>query len=364
MSDFSSACQTARAAYQAAMNSYYAARDAHVHAQSVLRSATDALRDAQRALTQAQNASRAADAAWDAHVAAIKADPSLAVPTVETGVLPPTAPPAGAAVAGPIQSRTPPNFSIWAAGIPTDLSRWQTAADRALQRAVVLKAAADQARTALNAKTAQHATSAAAEATARAAELTARAARTAASNAAVAERAKVHTACAGQHTSHPLGGGGEIVVDPGVLPDDETKVRRRLESLPEKEKRGIHKVEMGDDVKKDPDTGQTEWTAGEYAIGAQTIHLYILGHTEKTMKHEVGHHVYFHRMTEAARDRWKRFFQQGTNGQVVPTGKMPTQYATTDEAEGFAEAYEFLRDNKPLDPAVKQLLEDLVGGLS
>jgi len=117
-------------------------------------------------------------------------------------------------------------------------------------------------------------------------------------------------------------------------------------------------------VKKDRETGETEWRAGEYRVGSQTIHLFILGHSEDTLKHEIGHHVYFHRMTEAARIRWKQFFEQGTNGQMVPAGKMPTDYASENEIEGFAEAYRFLRDNETLNPDLKQLLEDLLGGLT
>jgi hypothetical protein len=359
MGDFTPACQVARDAYQAAYNDYLAARDAYIRAESALSRAVEALNQAQQRLDNAQDALDRANDAWEAHLTAVKSDPTLAVPGVEAGVAPPQTPPDGAAIAGLFRARTPPNFSIWALGDPEPLDAWGDAANRALQKTVTLRAAAQQAGDAVAQRTTERDAAATAEQSARQIEQNARTARSQASATASAALAQVKTACAGQTATYPLDG-GEIEVAPGILPEDEKAVRDRLDSLPDEEKEGLNKVDIQDELGPPSPAAAMGVVAGQYRVSSQRIQLFIFGHSEKVVKHELGHHVYFDRLPETARERWRQFYGNGTNKQKVPAGKMPTGYATTDEQEGFAEVYEFLRDGKPLEPEVKQLIEELL----
>jgi len=361
MPDFSPQCQAARDAYQAATEAYRAARDAHLASQAAARRALDALNQAQQRLNDAQAALAQAEADWDAHTNGVRAAPALGVAGVEAGVQPPQAPPAGAAVAGLFFTRVAPNFHIWALGDAAPRSAWLAAADASMQQGNRLKAAAEQAQARLAQATAAHADAVRAEAGARAAEQAAADARTQASAAASAALAQIAAACAGETASQPFGDDGEFQVDPGVLPEDEEKVRERLESLPEEETEGLEEIELQEELGSQSEDGGI--VAGQYTVGSQTVELFLGGHNERVLKHEVGHHVYYHRMDDAARERWDRFYAQGSHSQQVPAGKMPTGYAATAAREGFAEVYEYYRDGLPLDPEVRQLIEELLAGL-
>lgn len=360
MAEFSQACQMARDAYQAEYSQYEAALRNLRQAKIDLRVKTGELDRARDRLADAEAALTAANTAWDAHVDGIRANPALGVPNVEAGVQPPDAPPAGAAVAGIFPARQAPDFNAWAAGAPSDQSAWHAAADPALQRAIDLRDVAVDAESVATQRRAEFAAAEAAAQAAREAEQNASAARREAKGRITLARAQVHNVCGEETASGALGGGGEINVDPGVLPDHERRVRDKLESLPDEETDGIREINLLEEFGPPSSFNPEVSIYGKYSPFRRRIRLYLFGHQEETLKHEVGHHVHLNRLSDAARDRWKTFYETGDNGKEEPVGKMPTGYATTDEGEGFAEVYEHLRDDKALDPEVKQLIEDLL----
>lgn len=364
MAEFSEACQMARTAYQAELDQYNIRVGEHRQAKRDLRQRSEELDQARQRLADAEAVLAAANNAWDAHTDGVRAGPDLGVPNVEAGVQPPDAPPAGAAVAGIFQSRQPPNFNAWAAGSAADLSAWQAAADAALQTAIDLRDVAVAAEAVVAQRQAELAAAEAAEQAAREAEQNANAAKMEAKGRVTLARAQVLNVCGEETASGPIGGGGEFKVDPGVLPDDERRVRDRLESLPDEETDGIREVNLLDELGPTSSVVPEGFVSGNYSPILQRINLFISNHLESTLKHEVGHHVHLNRLSDAARARWKAFYETGDNGKKEPEGKMPTDYATVDDGQGFAEVYEHLRDDKALDPEVKRLIEDLLAELN
>ena len=64
--------------------------------------------------------------------------------------------------------------------------------------------------------------------------------------------------------------------------------------------------------------------------------------------HEVGHHVWFTKISDKTHDDWVKFWAAN---QV----EMPTQYAKTNPAEGFAESYAYIQFNPHgVNPGVKK----------
>lgn len=364
VAEFSAGCQLARDAHQAGRDAYDTALREYLRAKSDLNASAGAVDVARRRHADAEAALDAANDDWDVYIAGVRAGPDLGVANVEAGVQPPNAPPAGASVAGIFPSRQPPIFNAWAAGDAADQSAWQTVAAGALQRAVELGSVAGDAEAAVMQRTAELTAAQAAEEAAREVEQNAGAARTEAAGRYKLARAQALDVCGDEVATRPIGGGGEFNVHPGVLPDDERRVRERLESLPDEETTGIREIDLRDIVGPPSSTAPFWPVLGVYHPVGNTIELFVFGHQENTLKHEVGHHVHLDLLSAPARERWKTFYETGTNGQPRPDGQMPSQYAATNEREGFAEVYEHLRDDRALDPEVKQLIEELLGELS
>jgi hypothetical protein len=362
VADFSPACQAARLVYQRAMTAYFAARADHLRAIADHRTAVDELGRARQQLDRAQAALIRANDAWDGQTRTVETAPALGVPNVEAGVVrSPEPPPADVAIAALFHARIEPNFSIYAAGDAPALNIWQRAADAALQSNANLRAAALGSVADLAREAAQHAAAVTAETAARQSEQNAAAIRSEASARGSAALAEVLKVCAGQVANHPLGGGGEIHVGPAVLPDDEARLREKLDSLPDAETEGLDMVEVREESSEMAGDGHC---AGNYRPSSRAIRLFMLGHDERVLKHEVGHHVYFNRLSATAVARWKQFYADGSHHHPQPVGQMPTAYAATGDGEGFADVYEYYRDGKRLHPEVQRLMEELLGELS
>lgn len=308
-------------------------------------------------LVQATKIRDHANQTWDAAVTRVRRDPSLGVAGVTAGILPQDPKPEGATGAGLFEARLIKDFSLWSTGSDSPLSDWLQVADTAMRQlrklaktardaeavVVPLEAARDIA------KNKHDVADARVQAAVKDSEK--------AWNRSVEALAKVIRTCGSQKGRYPIAGGGRVEVDPGVPIKDEKAVIDRLASLPKGETKDLDKVSLRDRVVPDRDKpGRV--TAGTYID--KEIDLNTFGHEEETLKHEVGHHVYFRHLNESARLEWEAFYKTGDNGKKQPVGKMPTGYASTKASEGFAEVYEFLRDNKPLDPDVKRLLEKLL----
>ena len=59
-------------------------------------------------------------------------------------------------------------------------------------------------------------------------------------------------------------------------------------------------------------------------------------------------------MSDDQRRAWQEFWRRNVE-------KFPTDYSKINNGEGFAEAYEFFRNDMNLDDEIRQLLEKLVG---
>jgi len=155
-------------------------------------------------------------------------------------------------------------------------------------------------------------------------------------------------------TGQDGGDGPELHCHPLVPTDRERRVKGILDRLPQKHKRGLRRITLH--VKQPPSgQGGGEFgglVAADYSRDEKTIRHY---HPDEvaTIKHEIGHHVYFDRLPEEARERWERFFADHKPA-------MPNDYARTEAKEGFAEVYEFYYDGKDLDPAVKAEFEAII----
>jgi DNA repair photolyase len=146
----------------------------------------------------------------------------------------------------------------------------------------------------------------------------------------------------------------ELRCHPLVPDEKERRVKEILDRIPENHKRGLRRITLH--VKQPPQTEGGGGTAGQRAAD-YTRDEKAIGHYHPnevaSIKHEIGHHVYFDRLNAAARRRWERFFERNR-------AAMPTEYARTEAKEGFAEVYEFYYDRKDLDPAVKAEFETII----
>lgn len=171
-------------------------------------------------------------------------------------------------------------------------------------------------------------------------------------------RKKVLDACPEKKVSLP--GGVDIFIDPTVVEgDDLAAAIKVLGTLPPKEMEGLKGIYV---YGANPDEYGEKLLAGDYDHNTSKIRMFPGGHDKRTIKHEIGHHVW-NRLSEEAKERWTRFWEMGGVGSRTTSdgGAMPTSYATTNHREGFAEVYEALRDNEPLDPRAKGKMEEILG---
>jgi 1-acyl-sn-glycerol-3-phosphate acyltransferase len=151
--------------------------------------------------------------------------------------------------------------------------------------------------------------------------------------------------------------GFKLHIHPRVSASDEKKVTEILGGLPRKHKKGIAGIWLRGKPKAKPKKrkGRPFVTTGDYNAKTKKINDYYPPNPH-TIKHEVGHHVYYQKLTKAMRAEWERWWKQHKK-------QMPTGYAQTRAREGWAEVYEFVYDNKSLDAAVKAKFQQLVGAI-
>ena len=365
--EFTQACQAARTAMQNAWNAYGAASAAAAAARTEVSAKEREQGLAKEARVRAQQTENAANAAWDAQIMSITADPTLGVKDLEAGIGEGAA---GTGGAGPFATRAGTDIGLWARSeFPERLSEWHALADQAMQENTRLARAASSATTRRVA--AEAAYDAAQEALADASfELhKALIARDKAEAAFEASQAAVATACVGQ--SSTSGDDPEILIAPGVLPEDEQRIKDRLESLPEVETDGLEEIEMtGEEGHEfsytDENTEQkvTTTAGGTYAGNDVTINDVTGEKAEEIFKHEVGHHVY-EKISDEARNAWNSWYETGQNTLKAPAGKMPTGYASRNADEGFAECYEMFHDHPDrLNDETREKIITILGGLS
>jgi len=154
--------------------------------------------------------------------------------------------------------------------------------------------------------------------------------------------------------------GFELRVHPRVKKSDEKDVKDVLGRLPAKHKKGLGGITLKGKAKggKKSSKGKHGVTAGDYDRRTKKINDYYPP-TVDTIKHEVGHHVYYEHLSKKQRKAWSDWWGKKANKK-----KMPNGYAKTHAREGWAEVYEYYYDKKKLDPTVKQKFEELIGAIT
>jgi len=374
--NFSTPCEAARSAFERAEEGFLEARAAWEARRASAGAAREAAEAARAAREAAEAARRRAELDWDAHIAGLRANPTLGVEEVEAGITHPRGrKPAGSTATGiiPVRVRTP--LTLWGRSrLPEPRDHWSRAAESARARAARLEEAARQA-----ADRARDCREAAAEAgerldAAEAALEEARARRDAAARDLKQSLRALLRNCRGQIRIVPLPGATDLVVHPGRPADDESAVRDLLATLPRAETRGITKIELPGaygalEEREDPAGGRPLSTrpAAEFLgpiPSVSVFRLYPGCPIGDLMPHLVGLHVFRARLPLEARDRWIRFWSDGGTRGRNPAGKMPDDLAGLDPAQGFAESYAALRrapDALPLETRllVEQLLEEI-----
>lgn len=369
--EFTEDCQRERLRFQAAHNSWVQALDAVRAAREARHLAQRRSDEANRALREATEERTRAETAWDNQIAAISADPTFGANVDADFVPQSTGSGQFTAIIGPFPLSNDSRNILRGAGDQQGLSAWQAAGDTALTETVRLAQEAEQARVeeAAREQVAQDAEQALDQAIR--AFTAAEAARDQAKDALDTAKAAVDSECDGQTRTQPLDG-GELVVEPGILPEDEARVTDKLDDIPDNQVDGLGGVTLLDEdgrqhVYLDPNDG-TEVTikvAGFYVNGHITIYVGSgpsIPHVEATIKHELGHHVYSTRLPlPDVQDRWDRFWNDGDNRLKSPRGKMPTGYAGQSASEGFAEVYEYYHDYPDrLDPDTRREIEEIL----
>jgi|GEM_PF-5259919 len=371
MPGFNKACQAARSEYQKAHKAYREALSARRKARSNRRNAEREEDRARTARDKAKAERVNAEKKWDDKTDAIQADPTFGVAGVTAGVIPKNSegPTDASGNAGPYPLSNGSSFSLWVKGDDAAVSQWHTEASNKLAETITLAQKAGDTRAEEAAAENRYQGAADKLQQARQAYDAANAQVTAAETASKNAEQKVKTDCNGQTSTSRLDG-GELVIHPGVLPEDEKRVKGRIDGIPDKEKDGLRKVEMkdengGDMSYTDPNNGKRMdgQIAGTYSWASKGVTMYDGSGPglEETIKHEIGHHVYSSKLSIDAQKKWREFWDKDNNKLKSPRGKMPTGYAGVSASEGFAEVYEAYYDNENLDPETKAKLEELLG---
>lgn len=159
-----------------------------------------------------------------------------------------------------------------------------------------------------------------------------------------------------------LGSGLRMRVEPHVDPAEQKDIEEVLrDKIPPADKDGLDWIRLQGEPKQEPSTVTDERTgetreiklAGSYNRERKVIDdWYPPG--VSTIKHELGHHVFHHKLTAEQRRAWQDFWKRNVE-------RFPTDYAKVNSGEGFAEAYEFFRNNRDLDDEIRRAMERLVG---
>jgi len=99
------------------------------------------------------------------------------------------------------------------------------------------------------------------------------------------------------------------------------------------------------EVPKGDGTTERKEVSGDYRVldDKRTIIRDFFPHEYRTIKHEIGHHV-FHKLSPDQKTEWKDRWED-----LKGRDKLPNDYAGKNENEGFAELYEHFRNRLPLD---------------
>lgn len=175
----------------------------------------------------------------------------------------------------------------------------------------------------------------------------------AADEAAERARAAMLLACDDESSRIDLPSGTKVIVHARSDPLEVERILQVLEQeIPPDDLAGLDTIHLkGEpsdrriDVPVGGSTTEPQDVNGDYTqtdSGRGIIRDYF-PHAYRTIKHEIGHHV-FHMLTPERRTEWKTRWQR-----LKDRGKLPNDYAGKNENEGFAELYEYFRNRLDLD---------------
>ncbi len=184
----------------------------------------------------------------------------------------------------------------------------------------------------------------------------------AATDARVAAEDVVREKCGDQVLVVDLGGGLRMRVEPHVDPTQQKAVEEVLrDRIPPEDKDGLDWIRLHGEPADEPSVVTDELTGEQREIksaGSYTRERRAIDDWSPpgvgTIEHQVGHHVFHHKLTAEQRRAWQDFWNRRVN-------KFPTDYSKVSNGEGFAEAYEFFRNNRDLDDEIRRAMERLVG---
>lgn len=340
-------CASALAALRKAEDSWNSAYSELHAAQAAAKLTGDALVKAEKAYNAAALAADVALKAWSDFIAGLKADPTLGVPGIDAGTAPSAATvPAGASSAL-VRDPAGAALILWGrSDQPAVRDAWTTAALKAVGTYNTLSSDSISASAAVPPARAAFDAAKAADDAARARLDAAVPAEQTAHSTYDAALAAGRAACGSDPQQTPTANGSKVGIDPLVPPDRRDKLIGVIDLLKPKEVSGMKLIQHYDH-KQNKDAFAV-WEPSD-----NTVHLYSCCANAAIVKHEVGHWVYHNHVFGADRQAWKDFW-------AANKAKMPTSISRDDEDQGFAECYEKLRDNEPLDPAIKKTLSDLL----
>jgi len=344
-------CAGALAALRNAEGAWNAAHDELQQAAAAAAAADRALAAAEKAFNDASLAADRALKAWSDFIDALKKDPTLGVPGIDAGTAPSADKVPAGASSGLVRDPSGAVLLLWGrSDRRATLDAWTTALLKAMGTYNVLSSTSIAASAAaLTARAARDRARADADAAhkrldaARAADKTADAAYDAALAAARA-------ACGSDPAQTTTGNGVTVGTDPLVPPDRRKKLIDVIDLLKPKEVKGMKVIQHYDHpANKD---AFAVWEPSD-----NTVHLYDSCARARIVKHEVGHWVYHNRVLPADQQTWKDVWAKNK-------ANMPSSIARDDDDQGFAECYERLRDNEPLDPDIKKAIAKIVENIT
>lgn len=366
MPGFSAECQLARAAYETAdaawlqaIRTKNAAKSRKENAELVHRRALDELNAAINTLNDLESQ-------WDAIINSVRTDPTLATQFIVAEFRQQGPIPSGGEAIGPFPVRNQPNHAlIGLAEVSSALKDWANKGSRILSSLVGIVDSARKAKVIADDKLAvfDQAQNSLDDATK--AFDQAESSLQAAKQAYDAAESEVKSKCSGQ-SDQSKHGGIDMEICPGTLQKDEQELKDTLDRIPDKEKKGLTRVRIIDGPGhkfewEDANTQKKIPTTAAGTYGGGEIDIYHGGSFAgpRTIKHEIGHHVYSI-LSDASRKKWDDFWLQGNNKLQTPLGKMPTDYSSRNSDEGFAESYQRYRCGGVLDPETRKMMQDIL----
>jgi hypothetical protein len=170
----------------------------------------------------------------------------------------------------------------------------------------------------------------------------------------IIERPKWEKLDSTKYIKHPSG--ANLYADVSASEDVADQTYKAVAEVPPEHLEGLRSIYI---THEDPNYPNS---LADYDSSYQVISIYADRIKESSdvcdvasiLKHEVGHHVFFKKLSPETRRKWSEFWKKHKN-------EMPTSYAKTRYQEGFAECYMFYFSNKKgdLSPSIQDFFKEI-----